>query len=121
MGMTWWRVTLAAAGAAVTLLALALGDGACHLVDVVVNGAIGVDVDVLVALDLQRSDLLDDFIEAIGRQGAIRERQRSRRHHNASNVKQRHKSSNAASYPAGRNSKHRLTALDLSVLEGTRR
>jgi hypothetical protein len=116
-----WRVTLAAAGAAAILLALALGDGACRLVDVVVNGAVGVDVDVLVALDLQRRHLLDDFIEAIGRDGAICEGQRSRRHHNASKVKQRHKSGDAASYPAGRNSKHRLTALNLSVLERTRR
>src|SRR5580693_5233108 len=102
MGMTL------AAGPDLTLLALALNGGARCLVDVMMNGPVAMDVNMLVNMtrDLQRRDLLGDFIEAIGRDGAVRAGKRQRRHDDASKVGQRDQGRDAASCPAGRNSKH---------------
>jgi hypothetical protein len=109
------RMTLVAA---LIVLALALNGGASCLVDMVMNGPVAVDV--IVDPGLQSRDLLGDFIEAIRRDGTIRERQRNRRHQDARQVKQRHKSGDAASYLAGRDSKHSITALDQGVRACTR-
>ena len=90
MGMTL------AAGSALTVLARALDGGA--LVGVMMNGSVGVDVNMIVnvALDMESRDLLGDLIEAIGRNGAVRTRERNRRHDDAGKVDQRDKARDAA-------------------------
>ena len=86
--------------------ALALNGGGCILVDVMMSRSVAVHVNV----DLKRRDLLGNFVETIGRDGTVRERQRNRRHDDARKVSQRHKGRNAACSPAGHHSKHRITA-----------
>ena len=84
MGLTLMGMTLAA-GPTLALLAPALNGGARCLVDVMMNGSVAVHVNV----DLRSCDLLGDFIEAIGGDGTIRERESNRRHDDAGKVNQR--------------------------------
>jgi hypothetical protein len=84
------------------------------------NGSVAVHMDVNMNLDLQSRDLLGDLIEAIGRGGTIRECERSRRRDDAGKIDQRDQARDAATCPAGHNSKHRITTLDQSVLRTTR-
>ena len=107
LGLAWGLAL--AAGPALIFPALRMDGGGC-LVDVMMNGSVAVHVHV--SMDLQRRDLLGDFIEAIGRNGTIRECERNRRHDDAGKVDQRDEGRDAAPCPACHNSKHRIATLD---------
>jgi hypothetical protein len=96
------------AGPAFSLPVLARSGCARRLVDVVMNGSVAVHVN----MDLRRRDLPGDFIEAIGRDGTVRECKRRRRHEDAGKVGERDNTRYAPCCPAGEDSKHRITAFD---------
>ena len=84
------------------------------------NRSVAVHVNMLfdVTLDLHSRNLPGDLVEAIGRDGAIRECERNRRQDDAGKVEQRDKARDTASCPAGWNSKHHpVTGAQFSMFE----
>jgi hypothetical protein len=77
------------------------------LIDVVMDGSVGVNMN----MNVNGRNLFGDFIEAVGRGGAVPKSQGSRGHKNAGHVGQRHKPRRqAALVQTGQGSEHAVIA-----------
>jgi hypothetical protein len=80
----------------------------CVLVDMLMDGAIRMDMHVDVRLGGSRCDLLDDLVEAIGRHRPIGHGKRDPGTDDAREIGQRHQAREAPAEPSHADSNHRL-------------